>query len=64
MSTVLEKKGDQLTRAINFIDGKLQENPQLPLPKLISQAGAQFNLSPKDEEYLSNLFKKSREEPG
>lgn len=64
MSTVLEKKGDNLTRAINYIDGKLKEDPQASPHKLISDAGSRFNLSPKDEEYLSNLFRKNREEGG
>jgi len=61
MATMLDKKGDNLTRAINYIDGKLKENPDVPAYKFISQAGAQFNLTPKDEEYLTNLFK-NREE--
>lgn len=64
MGTVLEKKGDNITRAINYIDGKMKTDPETPVHRFISQAGAQFNLSPKDEEYLINLFKRRQEESG
>ncbi len=62
MATVLDKKGDRLTRAISYIDGKLQENPDTPVHKLISDSGARFNLTPKDEEYLTGFFKRRQEE--
>lgn len=64
MGTVLEKKGDNITRAINYIDEKLREQPETPPYRFISEAGAKFNLSPKDEEYLTNLFKRRQEESG
>lgn len=57
MTTVLEKKGDNIARAVNFIDEKLKESNAKPLNQLISEAGARFNLTPKDEAYLENLFK-------
>ncbi len=62
MSTVLEKKGDNVTKAINFIDAELQQNPETPVHKLISESGARFNLSPKDEEYLTGFFKRRQAE--
>ncbi len=57
MSTVLEKHGDNVTRAINFIDEQLKSNQGENVSQLISEAGARFNLTPRDEEYLLRLFK-------
>lgn len=57
MSTVLEKHGDNVTRAINYIDEQLKLDSQKSVQQIISMAGARFNLTPKDEEYLTRLFK-------
>ncbi|MCG8333516.1 MAG: hypothetical protein MJE63_03305 [Proteobacteria bacterium] len=57
MSTVFEKKGDNITKAINYIDEQLKSNKDKKLQTLISEAGARFNLTPKDEEYLIRVFK-------
>ncbi len=56
MSTILEKHGDNVTRAINYIDERLKSSDK-SVKQLISEAGANFNLTPKDEEYLTRLFK-------
>ncbi len=56
MSTVLEKHGDNVARAVNYIDEGLKSSGK-SLGQLISEAGAKFNLNPKDEEYLTRLFK-------
>jgi len=61
MTNILEKKGDNLTRAINYIDAGLKSKPDVPLHKRISEAGARFNLTPKDEEYLTRFFKRGQE---
>jgi hypothetical protein len=57
MATILENRGDNVTRAINFIDEQLKSEEAKNLQGLISEAGAKFNLNPKDEEYLIRLFK-------
>lgn len=57
MSTVLEKRGDNVTRAINYIDEQLKLDHQKTPAQIISESGAKFNLTPKDEEYLIRLFK-------
>lgn len=57
MATVLEKKGDNIARAVNYIDEQLKAGRGKGLMTLISEAGARFNLTPKDEEYLQQLFK-------
>ncbi len=57
MPTVFEKKGDNITKAINFIDEQLKANKDKKVQTLISEAGARYNLTPKDEEYLIRVFK-------
>ena len=57
MSTILEKHGDNVTHAINYIDEQLKAKQGKSIQALISEAGARFNLTPKDEEYLHRLFK-------
>lgn len=62
MSTILEKRGDNVTRAINYIDEQLKSDSQKTPQQVISEAGAKFNLTPKDEEYLIRLFKNRTKE--
>jgi len=57
MSTILEKHGDNIARAVNYIDEQLKTGEGRSVQILISEAGAKFNLTPKDEEYLIRLFK-------
>ena len=45
-------KGENLKKAIKFISEKRQENPDINLNKLVDDAGLQFDLSPKDCEFL------------
>lgn len=64
MTNILEKKGDNVTRAINFIDAGLKKESNRSVHELISEAGARFNLSPKDEEFLTGFFKRQQQESG
>ncbi len=57
MTTVLEKRGDNIVRAVSYIDEQLKADSKKSVQLLISEAGAKFNLVPKDEEYLIRLFK-------
>jgi len=45
-------KGENLKKAVRFISEKRQENPDINLNKLVDDAGLQFDLSPKDCEFL------------
>ncbi len=45
-------KGENLKKAVKFISDKRQENPDINLNKLVDDAGLQFDLSPKDCEFL------------
>ena len=49
----IQPKGEHLRNAIKWISEQKIENPEASLQSLIEKAGVQFNLSPKDEIFLS-----------
>jgi len=57
MATIIERHQDNIQRAIQYVDEKLRENPSGSLQRLISEASARHNLSPKDEAFLQTVFK-------
>ncbi len=50
-------EGENLRRAVKWVSQSLQEKSQEKLLQLVDQAGFQFDLSPKDSEYLINFFR-------
>ncbi|SDU31469.1 hypothetical protein [Desulfobacula phenolica] len=56
MSTV-QPKSEQLKKAVKWISEKRKENPDINLTKLVDQAGFQFDLSPKDSQFLLRLVR-------
>jgi hypothetical protein len=53
----IQPEGKNVSKAIKWISENLKEDKTL-LPKtLIEEAGARFNLSPKDEEFLMSFYK-------
>ena len=48
----MQPKGEKLKKGVKFISEKRQENPDINLNKLVDDAGLQFDLSPKDCEFL------------
>ncbi len=55
-----QPKGEQLKKAVRFISEKRNENPDMShaqLIKLVDDAGLQFDLSPKDGEFLLRFVK-------
>ncbi len=56
MSTV-QPQGEQLKKAVKWISDKRKENPDINLAKLVNDASFQFDLSPKDSEFLSRFVK-------
>ncbi|MBT3387094.1 MAG: hypothetical protein HN417_04085 [Desulfobacula sp.] len=56
MST-LQPKGEQLKKAIKWISEKRKEKPDMALAKLVDEASFQFDLSPKDSQFLSRFVK-------
>lgn len=56
MST-LQPKSEQLRKAVKWISEKRKENPEINLSKLVDEAGFQFDLSPKDSQFLLRFVK-------
>ena len=52
--------GEDLRRAVKWIAGNLQENPGQPLPPLVHEAVFKFDLSPRDADFLINLYSKQK----
>ena len=50
-------EGEHLRRAIKWISAARQEEPELPLYRLVEEAVFKFDLSPKDAEFLMNFFR-------
>jgi hypothetical protein len=55
MATI-QPKGEKLRLAVKWISGMRQEDDILPIPELIREASNQFNLSPKEEEFLRSFY--------
>ena len=56
MSTVITH--DMLVRrALSFLEERRRERPELPLEKLLDEAGERFNLSPADGEALAHVYR-------
>ncbi len=53
----LQPQGDKLKKAVKWISEKRKQNPDINLAKLVDDAGFQFDLSPKDSEFLSRFVK-------
>ncbi|MBC8440451.1 MAG: hypothetical protein H8D87_12300 [Deltaproteobacteria bacterium] len=56
MST-LQPKAEQLKNAIKWISEKRKQNPDIKLSKLVDDASFQFDLSPKDSQFLLRFVK-------
>ena len=54
--------GEELRKAVKWVSGELQLNPDQPLQPLVQKAIFTYDLSPKDGEFLIGFFRKSREE--
>jgi hypothetical protein len=56
--TTVQPEGEDLRKAVKWISEERQYGAEKTLLKLIEEAGLKFNLSPRDEEYLINFFKR------
>ena len=56
MATIMPK-GEKLRQAVSWISEKLKEDDGAVVPLLIEKAALQFNLSPKDEDFLRSFYK-------
>ena len=59
MSTIMPK-GKRVQDALKWISSQDKETKSLK--KLVQEAGFQFNLTPKEEEYLRRLFENGEEQ--
>ncbi len=50
-------KGEQLKKAIQWVSEKRKENPEIKLSRLADDASFQFDLNPKDSEFLLRFIK-------
>jgi len=58
--TTVQPEGEDLRKAVKWISEERQYGAEKTLLKLIEEAGLKFNLSPRDEEYLINFFKRDK----
>lgn len=50
-------KGEKVRQAVKWISEAHQEEAGRSLDRLIEEAAARFNLSPKDEDFLRSFYK-------
>lgn len=50
--------GEDLRRAVKWISGHLQENPDQPVMPLVNKAVFTFDLSPRDTDFLIRFYSK------
>ena len=56
----IEPQGEELRKAVKWISEQRIENPRINLLKLVESACVQFNLSPKDGEFLIRFIKEQK----
>lgn len=52
-----QPQGDKLRKAVKWISEKRKQTPDINLTKLVDDAGFQFDLSPKDSQFLLRFVK-------
>ncbi len=57
-------EGEDLRRAVRWISGNLETKPDRKILPLVEEAVFKFDLSPKDSEFLINLFTRREVGPG
>lgn len=63
MTTVVPE-GEALRRAVKWISAEIGDNPGKSVQKLVNEAVARFDLSPKDSEFLMSFYRKTGSPPG
>jgi hypothetical protein len=59
MTTVMPE-GKAVSRAVKWISGELQEDPNKSIQILINHAVLHFDLSPNEAEFLSEFYRKDK----
>jgi hypothetical protein len=60
MATI-QPKGEKVRQAVKWIAETRLGDESHPIGELIEKAAGQFNLSPKDEEFLRSFYEKKAE---
>jgi len=55
--------GEDIRRAVKWVSGHLQENPDQPVQPLVREAIFKFDLSPRDADFLIGFYSRKKEEP-
>ncbi|HMA85196.1 MAG TPA: hypothetical protein VKN73_05800 [Desulfosalsimonadaceae bacterium] len=55
----IQPEGEDLRKAIKWISEMRQEEPDKSLSRLVEEAGAKFDLPPKDQEFLYRFIKQN-----
>lgn len=53
--------GEDLRRAVKWVSGNLQENPDQPVQPLVQEAIFKYDLSPRDADFLIMFFRERKE---
>jgi len=53
----IQPEGEDLRKAIKWISEMRQEEPDKSLNRLVEEAGAKFDLPPKDQEFLYRFIR-------
>jgi hypothetical protein len=48
----LEPRSEPLRKAVQWISDRRREQPEVPLARLIDEAGLRFDLSPQQQQFL------------
>jgi hypothetical protein len=55
--TTIMPEGETIRRAVKWISGELQEDPNNSIQILVNDAVLRFDLSPKEAEFLTEFYR-------
>ena len=58
--TTIMPEGETIRRAVKWISGELQEDPNNSIQILVNDAVLRFDLSPKEAEFLTEFYRKGK----
>ncbi len=53
--------GEDIRRAVKWVSGHLQDNPDQPVQPLVREAVFKFDLSPRDADFLARFYSRNQE---
>ena len=59
MTTIIPE-GEAVRKAIKWVSGELQDKPNKSIQVLVNDAVSQFDLSPRDAEFLAEFYRKDK----